>query len=59
MSILTFANTIQVTLAGLGVREGISMLLLARYGVDAAPAVAAAFLQTALVFSCPPWRAWR
>lgn len=48
MAMVTLANSFQVTLAGLGVREGLAMLLLAREGVGPETAVAAAFLQTCL-----------
>lgn len=48
MALVTLANSFQVTLAGLGVREGLAMLLLADEGVGPEVAVAAAFLQTCL-----------
>ncbi len=48
MALVTLANSFQVTLAGLGVREGLSMLLLAREGVGSEAAVAAVFLQSCL-----------
>ncbi|MDB5106098.1 MAG: hypothetical protein JWP91_3787 [Fibrobacteres bacterium] len=53
MALVSLANSFQVTLAGLGVREGISMLLLAREGVGPEAAVLAAFLQSALVLLLP------
>ncbi|MDB5049492.1 MAG: hypothetical protein JWO30_2563 [Fibrobacteres bacterium] len=53
MALVSLANTFQVTLAGLGVREGIAMVLLAREGVGPEAAVVAAFLQSALVLFVP------
>ncbi|HKP97948.1 MAG TPA: lysylphosphatidylglycerol synthase domain-containing protein [Fibrobacteria bacterium] len=53
MALVSLANSFQVTLAGLGVREGVSMLLLAREGVGAEAAVLAAFLQSALILFVP------
>ena len=53
MALVSLANSLQVTLAGLGVREGISMLLLGRVGVGAEAAVLAAFLQSALILFLP------
>jgi glycosyltransferase 2 family protein len=53
MALVSLANSFQVTLAGLGVREGISMVLLAREGVGAEVAVLAAFLQSALILFLP------
>jgi glycosyltransferase 2 family protein len=53
MALVSLANSFQVTLAGLGVREGISMVLLAREGVGAGAAVLAAFLQSALILFIP------
>jgi uncharacterized membrane protein YbhN (UPF0104 family) len=48
MALVTLANSFQVTLAGLGVREGLAMVLLAGEGVGAEAALAATFLQTCL-----------
>jgi hypothetical protein len=48
MAIVTLANSFQVTLAGLGMREGLAMVLLAGEGVGPEAAVAASFLQTCL-----------
>ncbi|MDQ3002503.1 MAG: flippase-like domain-containing protein [Fibrobacterota bacterium] len=53
MALVTLANSFQVTLAGLGVREGISMVFLAREGVGPDAAVLAAFLQSALILFVP------
>ncbi len=53
MALVALANSIQVTFAGLGVREGVSMLLLAREGVGPEAAVLAAFLQSTLVLFLP------
>lgn len=53
MALVSLANSFQVTLAGLGVREGISMVLLAREGVGPEAAVLAAFLQSALNLLLP------
>jgi hypothetical protein len=48
MALVTLANSFQVTLAGVGVREGLAMLLLAGEGVGPETALAATFLQTCL-----------
>lgn len=48
MALVTLANSFQLTFAGLGVREGLAMVLLAREGVGPEAAVAAAFMQTCL-----------
>lgn len=53
MALVTLANSVQVTLAGLGVREGVTMFLLAREGIDAEAAVMAAFLQSVLLLFLP------
>lgn len=53
MALITLANSFQVTLAGLGVREGLAMLMLARAGVGPEAAVLASFLQSALVLFLP------
>jgi uncharacterized membrane protein YbhN (UPF0104 family) len=53
MALVSLVNSVQVTLAGLGVREGVSMLLLARVGVGAEAAVLAAFIQSALILFLP------
>ncbi len=53
MALVTLANSFQLTLAGLGVREGLTMLLLGREGVGSEAAVLAAFLQTALNLFLP------
>lgn len=53
VALVTLANSFQVTLAGLGVREGLAMALLARIGIAAEPAAAAAFLQSVLVLFIP------
>lgn len=53
MGLVTLANSLQITLAGLGVREGIAMFLLAREGVGSEAAVMAAFLQSALILFLP------
>ena len=48
MSLAALANSIQVTLGGLGVKEGAAAFLLARAGVPAAAAVPAGIVQTGL-----------
>jgi hypothetical protein len=53
MALVALAGTVQVTLAGLGVREGVSMMLLATIGIAAEPAVVAAFLQSVLILFVP------
>jgi len=53
MALVSLANSFQVTLAGVGVREGIAMVLLAREGVGSEAAVLAAFLQSALILFLP------
>jgi hypothetical protein len=53
MALVSLANTFQVTMAGMGVREGIAMLLLAREGVAAEPALLGAFLQSCMVLVLP------
>jgi glycosyltransferase 2 family protein len=53
MALVTLANSIQVTLAGLGVREGLAMMVLAREGVGPDAAALAAFLQSAFVLLLP------
>jgi uncharacterized membrane protein YbhN (UPF0104 family) len=53
MAVVALANTVQVTLAGLGVREGLAMALLATLGIGEEPALMAAFLQSALILFLP------
>jgi uncharacterized membrane protein YbhN (UPF0104 family) len=53
MALVSLANSFQITLAGLGIREGMAMLLLGTQGVGSEPAVMAAFLQTVLVLILP------
>ncbi len=53
MALVALANSFQVTLAGLGIREGISMVLLAKEGVGNDIALLAAFLQTLLILLLP------
>lgn len=53
MSLAALANSIQVTLGGLGVKEGAAALLLAKAGVPAAAAVPAGIVQTALNLLLP------
>jgi hypothetical protein len=53
MAMVSLANSFQVTLAGLGVREGLSMFLLGHEGVGPEAAVLAAFLQSALILFLP------
>jgi len=43
MALVTLANSVQVTLAGLGVREGLAAYLLATAGIGLAPSLVAAF----------------
>jgi Lysylphosphatidylglycerol synthase TM region len=53
MALVSLANSFQITLAGLGIREGMAMLLLGAQGVGSEPAIMAAFFQTVLVFILP------
>ena len=53
MALATLANSIQVTIAGVGVREGLAVLLLAKAGVDYRVALVAAFIQFALNLMVP------
>lgn len=58
LSVLTFplvvlANVLPITVAGLGVREGLAALLLAHYGVSTSHAVLAAFLMFAINTGLP------
>ena len=53
MALVALANSIQVTLAGLGVREGMALLLLGGLGIAPEAAVMAAFLQSALILFLP------
>ena len=53
MALVALANSFQVTLAGLGIREGVSMVLLAKEGVGHDIALLAAFLQTVLNLLLP------
>jgi hypothetical protein len=53
MALVTLANSFQVTLAGMGIREGLAAFLLARVGVSAEAAVLAAFLQTVVNLFAP------
>lgn len=48
LALVAFANSIQVTLAGLGIREGLAAWLLAQAGVDFRVALVAAFCQSLL-----------
>lgn len=53
MALVALSNSVQVTLAGLGIREGMSMMLLANLGIPPEAAVMAAFLQSALLLFLP------
>jgi len=53
MALATLANSIQVTIAGVGVREGLAVLLLAKAGVDYRVSLVAAFVQFALNLMSP------
>lgn len=53
MALATLANSIQITIAGVGVREALSVLLLSKAGVDYRIALVAAFLQFALNLMIP------
>lgn len=53
LALVALANSIQVTMAGFGVREGMAMLLLAQDGIGPEAAAAAAFLQSALLLLLP------
>lgn len=53
MALVALANTVQVTMAGFGVREGMAILLLAHEGVGPEAAAAAAFLQSILLLLIP------
>jgi uncharacterized membrane protein YbhN (UPF0104 family) len=53
LALVALANSIQVTMAGFGVREGMAILLLAQDGIGPEAAAAAAFLQSALLLLLP------
>lgn len=53
MALVALANSVQITLAGLGVREGMALLLLAGIGIGPEAAVSAAFLQSVLILFLP------
>jgi Lysylphosphatidylglycerol synthase TM region len=53
MALATLANSIQITIAGVGVREALAVLLLAKAGVDYRISLVAAFLQFALNLMIP------
>lgn len=53
MALATLANSIQITVAGVGVREGLAVLLLAKAGVDYRVSLVAAFLQFAMNLMIP------
>jgi uncharacterized membrane protein YbhN (UPF0104 family) len=48
LALVAMANTVQVTFAGLGVREGVAAYLLSNAGIDFRAALVAAFCQTLL-----------
>lgn len=48
LALVALANSVQVTLAGLGVREGLAAYLLSKAGIDFRAALVAAFCQTLL-----------
>lgn len=53
MSLVALCNSVQITLAGLGIREGLSMMLLAGLGIPPEAAVMAAFLQAVMLLFIP------
>ena len=53
MALATLANSIQITVAGVGVREALAVLLLAKAGVDYRISLVAAFLQFAVNLMLP------
>lgn len=53
MALISLAGAVQVTVAGLGVREGLAVVLLARIGIGPEAAALAAFLQAALNLILP------
>ncbi len=53
LALVSLANSVQVTLGGIGIREGLSVALLARVGVAPGVAALAAFLQGGLVVFLP------
>ncbi len=53
MALATLANSFQVTVAGIGVREGLAVLLLMKAGIDNRLALIAAFLQFVLNLMIP------
>lgn len=53
MALVALANTVQVTVAGMGVREGAAVFLLGAQGVGPEAAAAGAFLQSLLLLVVP------
>ncbi len=53
LALVSLANSVQVTLGGIGIREGLSVALLARVGVAPGVSALAAFLQGGLVVFLP------
>ena len=53
LALVSLANSVQVTLGGMGIREGVSVALLARVGIPPGAAALAAFLQGGLVVFLP------
>jgi glycosyltransferase 2 family protein len=53
MALATLANSIQITVAGVGVREALAVLLLAKAGIDLRISLVATFLQFALNLMIP------
>jgi uncharacterized membrane protein YbhN (UPF0104 family) len=53
LALVHFANSVQVTIAGIGPREAMTVWLLGRLGLDHGALMVAAFLQMALSFLLP------
>jgi uncharacterized membrane protein YbhN (UPF0104 family) len=53
LALIHLANSIQVTIAGIGPREGMTIWLLGKLGLSEGALLGASFLQTALVFLLP------
>lgn len=53
LALVHLANSIQVTLGGIGPREGMTVWLLAKMGLSQTALLGAAFMQTALIFLLP------
>lgn len=53
LALVHLANSIQVTIGGIGPREGMTVWLLAKMGLSQTALLGAAFMQTALIFLLP------